>query len=194
MFKRLSCALISLGMVVALGGPALAAEETGTIRVTLQNGETLVPDGSVVLYHAGTPIDGDYRLTEEFGGGVIREEDALSPSLARWLSEMAGDSGWEMALDNFGSAEFGELSEGLYLVTQGQTSTGYHPMEPILVEIPCQFQWHVQTFPITQEIVYDLPPTGQSPLPLLGAVGMILSGTGLFVCTYCNRSARRRRA
>lgn len=193
MFKRLSCALVSLGMVMALGGPALAAE-TGTIRVTLQNGESLVPDGSVVLYYVGSVVDEDYRLTEEFGGGIIREEDALSPALANWLAEEAQEDGWEKSLDGFGSAEFGELQEGLYLIAQEEPSTGYHLMEPMLVQIPCQMQWHVQSYPSMEEIVWEAPQTGDSFPLLFGIIGIVVSGSGLMVCTYQNRRRRRARA
>lgn len=175
-------------MAAALAVPARAAEETGSIRVTLQNGETLVPDGAVALYLVAAPMDEDYRLTEAFGGGVIREGEALSPALAKWLAETIDTEGWEKVLDNFGSAEYRELDEGLYLLVQTQRSTGYHTMEPMMVQIPCQMQWHVQAYPMMNEIT--LPPTGQSGLPLLGAVGMALSGAGLLVC---NRAMRRRR-
>lgn len=191
MFKRISCALVSLGVVMALGGPALAAE-TGTIRVTLQNGESLVPDGSVVLYYVASPAEDDYRLTEAFGGGIIREEDSLSPALASWLAEEAEDDGWEKRLDGFGSAEFGDLQEGLYLLMQEKPSTGYHLMAPMLVQIPCEFQWHVQSYPSMEEIVWEQPQTGDTFPLLLGTFGVILSGSGLMVCTYQNR--RRRRA
>lgn len=174
-------------MAAALAVPARAAEETGTIRVTLQNGETLVPDGAVSLYLVAEPMDGDYRLTDTFGGGVIRGGEALSPALARWLGEMTGTEGWEKELDGLGSAEYRDLDEGLYLLVQSRRSTGYFTMEPMLVQIPCQGQWHVQSYPMMQEIT--LPPTGDSPLPLLGAVGMLLSGTGLVIC---NRAMRRK--
>lgn len=178
-------------MVAALAVPARAAEETGTIRVTLQNGETLVPDGAVSLYLAATPMDGDYRLTEAFGGGVIREGEALSPALAQWLASMAESEGWEKELDGLGSAEYKDLEEGLYLLIQSQRSTGYYTMEPMMVQIPCQTQWHVQAYPMMTEVT--LPSTGQSPAPFFGAVGMILSGTGLLVCMAANRAMRRKR-
>lgn len=157
MFKRLSCALISLGVVMALGSPAMAAEETGSIQVTLQNGETVVPDGSVVLHLVGIPIDEDYQLMEAFGGGIVKAEDALSPALAQWLAEMTEAEGWDKLLDGFGSARFRDLEEGLYLIVQGEKSTGYLPMEPMLVQIPCQYQWDVQAYPMMSEITWDLP-------------------------------------
>lgn len=192
MFKRLSCGAAALGLVLALGVPARAAGDTGSIRVTVQNGETLAPDGTVYLYQVAVPMDGDFRLREAYGGGVIKGSDALSPVLARWLAEMAGEDGRNSPLEA-GTALFDGLPEGLYLLKQWEPSTGYQLMEPMLVMLPCEFQWNVSAYPIANEIVYPLPATGQSPLPLLGAAGMLLSGSGLMVCLVQNRRQRRRR-
>lgn len=191
MIRRLLCVLLALGGVVLLGLPVSAGADRGSIRVTLQNGESVVPDGAVSLYYVGVPTAVDYRLTEEFGGGIIKGEDALSPALAGWLAEMAGTGGTQRLLDADGSGEFCDLTEGLYLLVQTEASTGYHLMEPMLVQLPCQFQWHVQAYPKTEEIIYsfqvEAPATGQSPAPFLGVTGMAVSGTGLALC------ARRKR-
>lgn len=192
MVRRLICFLLVLGWVIALGVPALAWAETGSIRVTLHNGDTVVPNGAVSLYYAGVPMAFDYRLTEDFGGGIVREQDALSPALALWLAEMAHEvTGVQRLLDADGSAEFSDLPEGLYLIVQTERSSGYHLMEPMMIQLPCQSQWQIQAYPKTEEIIYpvEIPPTGQSPAPFLGSAGMIVSGAGLLVC-----ARRRRRA
>lgn len=181
MMKKLICTLLALGTVAALAAPAAAAEETGSIRVTLQNGESVVPDGAVTLYRVGSFVDGDFRLTESFGGGIIQQEDALSPALAGWLAETA-EGGTEQALDEEGSTAFSGLPAGLYLLVQSQRSTGYHRMEPMTVMIPCQYQWHVQSYPKMEEILYEIPPTGQPLAPFVGAAGMVLSSGGLLLC------------
>lgn len=192
MMRRMICVLMALAGVIWLGVPVSAAE-TGSIRVTLDNGDTVVPDGAVTLYYAGSPLGYDYRLTEDFGGGMIKGEDALSPALASWLAEMAVGGGMMRVLDEDGSGEFCDLTEGLYLLVQTEGSTGYHIMEPMLVQLPCQGQWHVQAYPKIEEIIYQIavepPATGQSPAPFLGVVGMVLSGTGLVICGRKRRKA-----
>lgn len=181
MIRKLVCTILALGTVAVLAAPAAAAEETGSIRVTLQNGETVVPDGAVSLYRVGSLVDGDFWLTEEFGGGIIQQEDALSPALAGWLAETA-EGGTQQELDEEGSAAFSGLPAGLYLLVQTVRSTGYHRMEPMTVMIPCQYQWHVQAYPKTQEIIYEIPSTGQPLAPYVGAAGMVLSSGGLLLC------------
>lgn len=188
MFRRILCTLLALGGVLALGLPARAQQTEGSIRVTLQNGESVVTDGAVTLYRVGRGAEGGYRLEEDFGGGLIKEQDALSPILARWLWEAAGPGGTALLLDADGSAEFSNLTEGLYLLVQTEASTGYHLMEPMLVQLPCQYQWHVQAYPITPEIIWEIPSTGDTMALPAGLTGLVLSGTGLILC-----AGRRRR-
>lgn len=180
--KKWICGVLALGLCVFLALPAAAAEKTGSIRVTLQNGETVVPNGSVMLYRVGSLVEECFWLRDAFGGGMVHQEDAMSAALAKWLAEMVREDGIELELDDQGSAEFSDLEQGLYLLVQSELSTGYHRMEPMTVMLPCQQQWNVQAFPMMQEIFWEVPATGQSPLPFFGLVGMVLSGLGLLGC------------
>lgn len=188
MFRKLLCGLTVLGMVTALSLPAMAGDGTGSIQVTLSNGDVAVPDGSVTLYRVGSPDGEDYWLTEEFGGGVVRGEDSLSPALAAWLAGLAEEEGAELPLDEEGSAKFEGLPPGLYLLVQKRPSTGYHLMEPMLVQLPCEYQWNVQSFPRMEELILpvEIPQTGDLT-PLLGAAGMILTGPALVILGFKRR-------
>lgn len=187
MRRRLLCILFAAMVLLNLGMQAQAAEVTGSIRVILNKGNTAVSNGEVTLYRVGMEISGGYRLTEAFGGGIIKEEDTLSPALAQWLAEKAGEGGIPRILDADGCAEFSRLSGGLYLLVQNETGEGYYPIAPFLIPLPYEGEWDIQANPKLQQILAESPQTGQSPMPFLGVMGMVLSGTGLICCARGKR-------
>jgi len=185
MIKRMAGVLFAAALVLVLAVPANAVED-GSIRVVLDVGDRAVTNGAVTLYRVGVPISGGYRLLEAFGGGVVREEDAFSPYLAQWLAQSA-QNGTTLLLDADGCAEFSRLDDGLYLLTQTEDMDGFYRIEPFLVSIPYEGVWNLQANPKTQPIadgeVWQAPPaTGQHPAPILGAMGLVVSGVGLFLC------------
>ena len=173
MHRKIAGILLSMLLLISLGRTVSAAEQTGSIRITLEE-----QDGEIALFHVGAPVSGGYRLENSFGGGLIKEEDVYSPRLAQWLVESA-DEGRYRILDADGSAEFSGLEEGLYLLTQTETEAGFYPIQPFLVTIPYRNEWHSQANPKVEPLTPEIPRTGQSPLPFLGLAGMILSGCGL---------------
>ena len=181
MLRKTMCTLLALGLMLGLGNTAQALEEGGSIRITLENGQGVVTEGEVTLYCVGFPVSDGYRLRKEYGGGIVKAEDAMSSSLGVWLAEMAAD-GEVRLLDADGSAEFSGLEDGLYLVMQSETAEGYYPMESFLITIPYDGERLVQAYPKAERILTESPRTGQSPLPILGVIGMVLSGTGLIMC------------
>lgn len=180
MLRKILCLLTAVGAAAALAAPVMAGEEMGSIRVNIADGKVSASDGAVMLYQVGTPLGPDYGLTDTFGSGIIKGEDALSPILAKWLAGAVEEDGEEQALDEDGCAEFSPLPEGLYLLVQSRPSAGFEPMAPMLVKIPCEYQWHVQAFPKLRQ--QETPATGQSLVPFAGAAGMVLSGSGLLLC------------
>lgn len=145
-------------------------------------GEGIVDGGEVALYHVAEPLEGGYRLKESYGGGAIRQEDACSPQLAQWLSEQAGFGGVRRLLDADGCGDFYGLTEGLYLLVQTQAPEGWQRAAAFLVPIPLNGQWEVLSCPKTAELLTESPQTGQHPAPLFAAMGMVLSGLGLYFC------------
>lgn len=174
----LFAAIVLMGFAI----PAKAAEE-GSIRITLDVGELAVTNGAVTLYQVGLRSPDGYRLLEEFGGGMVKETDALSPHLAKWLAQTAEGEGTSRLLDVDGCVEFSRLEDGLYLVVQTEDMDGFYRIEPFLVTLPCEGARNVQANPKTRPIMAtEPPPTGQHPAPILGAMGLVISGVGLFLC------------
>lgn len=182
MVRRMVCLLAAAVMAAGLTLPVEAAEDRGRILIALDYGDTPVNRGTVVLHYVAEPAGEDYRLTEILGGGIVKKEDALSAELAQWLGERTGQSGTAQFLDADGSTEFSGLEEGLYLLTQTEAPEGYACVQPFLIPIPMNGQWEVLAYPKNTVLLTESPKTGQHPAPLLGAMGLILSGTGLYFC------------
>ncbi len=158
------------------------AAQGGLLRVHLDAGELPVTKGALTIYRAGTPTEEGYRIAEGFGGGMVKQEDALSPHLAQWLAETQGVPGKTINLDVDGNVAFSNLEDGLYLITQTERMDGFYPIRPFLVQIPEQGQREIWAEPKTEPIVMDNPQTGQPIGPLLGAMGLVASGVGLYLC------------
>ena len=175
LFCVLSCLLITMPVVAA-------AETLGSIQVQLDAGDLAVVNGTVNLYQVGIRTEEGYRITEAFGGGIVRFEDTDSSVLAKWLAETADQAGDSMLLDADGNAVFSELEEGLYMLVQTERIDGFYPINPILMTIPEGDCWDIKIYRQPVPIVTELPKTGQSPLPFLGILGMLLSAAGLILC------------
>lgn len=171
--------------VMAMGGlclPVRAAQGEGVLHISLDAGELPVTNGAITLYHVGQPVEEGYRITDLFGGGIVKREDAESSHLAMWLAEAAGDSGRTINLDVDGNVTFTNLEEGLYLVVQSQRMDGFYPIKPFLVSIPGSGEQEIHAYPKTEPIMTENPQTGQPLTPLLGAMGLVGSGVGLYLC------------
>ncbi len=178
---------LSLGAILfGLSIPANAAQE-GMIRVHLDAGELPVTKGALTLYCVGTPTQEGYRIAEGFGGGMVKQEDALSPHLAQWLAEVQGKAGRTVNLDVDGNVSFANLEDGLYLILQTEPMDGFYPIRPYLVQLPDQGNREVWCAPKTEPIIMDNPQTGQPIAPLLGAMGLVASGMGLYLCVENRR-------
>ena len=168
--------LFSLTTVVS------AAENRGSIRVKMEAGDLPVINGAVTLYQVGIKVEEGYRITEAFGGGIVRQSDANSEKLAQWLAESAGQAGIRMLLDADGNAIFSELEEGLYMLVQTERIDGFYPIYPVLLTIPQDENWDLLVHKAPAPVVTELPKTGQSLIPFFGILGMFLSAAGLLLC------------
>ncbi|MBQ3192717.1 MAG: hypothetical protein IJB59_04005 [Oscillospiraceae bacterium] len=187
MGRKVLGVLTAVLLAANLSLQADAAEAGGRIRISLDTGELPVTNGAVTLYQVGLPGAEGYQITEDFGGGMVRQEDAESVHLAQWLAESAGDLGRTVFLDVEGDVSFSNLEAGLYLAVQTQRTDGFYPFRPFLIAIPTAGSWTVEAQPKIEPIVLENPKTGQSFLPLLGAMGMVISGVGLYVCIDTKR-------
>ena len=182
MVRRLAWVLIAAVIAAGLGIPVSAAERTGTIRISMDYGKNGTDGGEVALYLVAEPLDTGYRLGEAYGGGIIRKEDACSPELALWLADRKIADGVLQKLDPQGTAEFTGLEEGLYLVLQTTAPQGWYCAAPFLVPVPLDGQWEVLAYPKNSVLLTESPKTRQRPMPLFAAMGLVLSGTGLYFC------------
>ena len=190
MGRKLVCVLLAAMYVVGLTMP-VSAMSTGEIRVTLDFGDGIVHDGSVMLCMAAMAEGDDYRLTETFGSGLVKREDIVSDALANWLAEIAIRSGKPRILDADGSACFTDLPEGVYLLLQTEDIAGIDPFQPMLIMLPSGGAMELAVFPLERRVYAQCPQTGQRNVPLLGAMGMILSGLGFLVCLEWLRKNKR---
>lgn len=182
MRRKLVCILMALALVMGQSLHCAAAEETGTIRVTLTREEDRTYYGTVALYRVGVPVSGGYRLGSGFGGGFVETEDAQSPALAQWLAERVGTADGFRVLDSYGCGEFKDLEKGLYLLVQEDPAEGFYPFMPFLVQLPFEGQWEILTFPKMESVPVVLPETGDTFGVWLHTAVMTVSGLGLMVC------------
>ena len=179
-------------MCLLMAAPsAVAAENRGSIQIRLDAGDLAVTNGAVTLYQVGITTEEGYRITEGFGGGIVRQEDADSGNLAQWLAESAGETGITMLLDADGNAVFSNLEEGLYMLVQTERMDGFYPILPMLLTVPCDGRWDVQEYRNPVPVITEIPKTGQTPAPYFGVLGMILSGSGLILCWKSQKNRKR---
>lgn len=174
------CCAVLLLMSLTMG--VSAAENGATLWVKLEVGELPVINGAFTLYRVGTPISDGYRIEENYGGGFVLGEDALSPHLAQWLNAVEEKAGQTILLDVEGNAVFSGLHEGLYLLVQTERTDGFYPIQPLLVSVPWEGQQEAYLYLEPLPMVMDSPPTGQDPAPYIGLIGMVLSLAGLAIC------------
>jgi len=182
MRRMLVCILTALVLVTGVPLRCLAADDRGSIRITLTKEEDRIYYGSVTLYRVGVPVSGGYRLGSGYGGGFVEEKDAQAPALAQWLAERVGIGDEIRVLDDNGCGEFRDLEEGLYLLVQTDPAEGFYPFVPFLVRLPYEGQWEVLAFPKLESLPVISPQTGDGfPMLEYGGV-MAVSGLGLILC------------
>ncbi len=184
MIRKIGILMLGAAVAACLVLPARAAEQTGTISVSVDSGLTDVTARRLVLYRVGEETGEGYRITEEYGGGLVLYGDAFSPHLARMLAETQGSSGSFQVVDGDHTANFSSVEPGLYLLAE----EGDDPMIlPCMTAMPRDGGWEVQAYPAVRYYAPENPSTGQHPGPILGAVGMVFSGIGLAVCAGIKR-------
>ena len=187
MVRKWAGGLLAAWLVLFCAAGTKAAEQTGSLRISLDPGELPVTNGAVTIYYVGAPTVEGYQITAEFGGGIVKAEDAASTHLARWLAESAGDLGRTVFLDVEGDVTFSNLEPGLYLAVQTQWMDGFYPFKPFLAALPSEESWELSVEPPIDPIIIDNPQTGQTAMPLFGAMGMVISGIGLYLCCDSKR-------
>ena len=189
MLRKFGIFVFAVLIMIALGVPTRAAETLGTIAVSIDSGIMDVTARRLLLYRVGEETAEGYQITEEFGGGLIFREDALSPHLASMLAESPGSSGAFRMVDADNTCCFTYVEPGLYLLME----EGDDPLIlPCMTSIPCNDSYEVRVSPSVKYTAPENPHTGQHPAPILGAVGMVASGIGLAICAGVSRKEWRK--
>ena len=144
--KRLAAVLAALTLLVWCAAPAFALEvvdlsRTGSIKVSLYDSET---------------SEGDLS------------EGELAGRLAEKIAATAESTTVEIS--DFGTAEFGDLEVGLYLVVQATAAENYNVINPFLVSVPIQengsYVYDVDALPKVGTAAKKTPaPRPTSPTP-----------------------------
>ena len=145
---RLAALLLVVLLAAAQAVSVSAAEipdmsRTGSISVTMLDGQTPVPGGEWALYKVGDVQEenGDYScvLSAPFAASKVSLDDVQSETAAKDLAAYAAQEkleGTELAGDQKGYAKVSGLELGLYLLVQTQNAQGYYTVEPFLVTVP----------------------------------------------------------
>lgn len=181
--RKILCFVTAIFLLLPLSLCVSATEYTGSIRISMNVGDLAVTNGAFTLHRVGIRISDGYKITNEFGGGFVNMEDALSPHLAQWLAETNVDSGRTLLLDADGNAVFSQLGEGLYLVAQTEKTDGFYPIQPFLMTIPRDGRWDIPINVDPLPMKTASPETGQEDVLLLGVLGMAGSAMGIGLCT-----------
>ncbi|MGM9587390.1 MAG: LPXTG cell wall anchor domain-containing protein [Candidatus Limivicinus sp.] len=198
----------------------------GSITVTMRYGGKPLPGGELTIYQVGKVdgADGDYwfrakELYKNWDEDIRHLEDADVEKLAAELAVYVEEkkiAGIHAPIDDYGKAVFDNyghgLQQGLYLVIQTETATGFEKISPFLVSLPYydgeEYVYHVTAAAkneLEQTAKKDnstgssgssstskpgtkLPQTGQLnwPVPV-----MVISGMTLFVIGWVLRFRKR---
>lgn len=136
---------------------------TGSISITLTCEGEVVSGGTLTFYRVGeiSEENGNYSftLTDEFEGSGENLTDVSAAALAEDLAEYASlndISGETVAVGDDGTAYYGDIELGLYLVEQSEAAAGYEKFLPFLVTVPTnengQYIYNVNATPKLTEI------------------------------------------
>lgn len=149
--KRLAAVLAALTLLVWCAAPAFALEvvdlsRTGSIKVSLYDSETseAVGGGTLTLYRVAKVQKDNANLSFVYTNGFedcgVELGDLSEGELAGRLAEKiaATAESTTVEISDFGTAEFGDLEVGLYLVVQATAAEDYNVINPFLVSVPIQ--------------------------------------------------------
>ena len=203
--RRLT-ALAMTVLALSLTGVAAYAHEvpdpsrTGTISVSMKYDGQQVPGGTVTLYRVGDVVsdNGDYlfALNDACADSRVSLDDLQSPdaaeALAAWVTshDVAGTT-VEVGAD--GTATFGDVALGLYVMVQNEPASGYYAIDPFLIGMPltedgayvydidASPKLELQKKPVTPPTEETAPETGDpaTPVAAFALCGAALVGVAL---------------
>lgn len=135
-----------------------AAQQKGSIELTMREGPAVVAGGTVTLYCVT-----DWHDTAD---AKILADYAQAQKLPGITQDVGKD----------GKVTFGDLEPGQYLLVQGSVAAGYLPMNPFCVSVPMavgeELIYNIEAAPKLERIPEPtLPQTGQLVWPIWALLG-----------------------
>lgn len=178
--KRLAAVLAALTLLVWCAAPAFALEvvdlsRTGSIKVSLYDSETseAVGGGTLTLYRVAKVQKDNANLSFVYTNGFedcgVELGDLSEGELAGRLAEKiaATAESTTVEISDLGTAEFGDLEVGLYLVVQTTAAENYNVVNPFLVSVPIQengsYVYDVDALPKAGTAAKKTPDTPDTP-------------------------------
>lgn len=178
--KRLAAVLAALTLLVWCAAPAFALEvvdlsRTGSIKVSLYDSETseAVGGGTLTLYRVAKVQKDNANLSFVYTNGFedcgVELGDLSEGELAGRLAEKiaATAESTTVEISDLGTAEFGDLEVGLYLVVQTTAAENYNVINPFLVSVPIQengsYVYDVDALPKVGTATKKTPDTPDEP-------------------------------
>lgn len=145
------CCLVTVLMLFCMNMTVFAADNhaefdrSGSLTLTLKDVENNIPlsHAEVRIYQVADVIGyngvPEYVLTPAFAESEISLDNLSDPALADRFYDFSVNHSLvavSAVTDKNGNAQFGDLSLGIYLVTQTKSVDGYTDFEPFLISIP----------------------------------------------------------
>lgn len=155
--------LLCIGMVLPVyASGAVDREKTGSVSVTLKDGDTAVSGAEITLYRVANAESQNgylhFVFTDAFTdfGGTPEELQSIA-NMQRLADYAVGKnvSGQTLRTDKNGFVCFENLSLGLYLAVQSHHVPGYSDCSPFLVSIPTESD---------HEWMYDIDATPKTDI------------------------------
>ena len=155
--------LLCIGTVLPVSASgAVDWDKTGSVSVTLKDGDTAVSGAEITLYKVADAGNRNSNLhfafTDAFAGFGGAPEELQDAAAIQRLADYAAEQnagGKTLRTDGNGSVCFGNLSLGLYLAVQTGSVPGYSDCSPFLVSIPAESD---------NEWIYDIDATPKTDI------------------------------
>lgn len=155
--------LLCIGTVLPASASGVVDwEKTGSVSVTLKDGDTAVSGAEITLYKVADAGSKNSNLRfvftdafADFGGAPEKLQNAAAIQRLADYAAKQNVNGKTLCTDGNGFVCFEELSLGLYLAVQSESVQGYSDCSPFLVSIPAEAD---------SEWIYDIDATPKTDI------------------------------
>ena len=181
MFRRMICMLSVMGVVILIGIPVLASENTGSVCIIPEWRENREVQAQIALYRIGALSENSCRITDGLADWIISRQETQTDDFLRWATSQSWKDKQICTVSAGQRVEFENLEEGLYLVTASEIAAGYPAFSPFLVPLHGENNMHVVISPGIGNYS-EIPRTGDYPAPIFMA--MLLSFGIIFFMVF----------